>query len=140
LERLSFAVTYTIFLFFWDDNIDRGDSSYELELANSIELGNRYRAEAKAYVDYHLGFAPKGSQEPVYHNPQLEMFARCAEMLRRGADQDTIRRFRDEVLFYIDCCQQEQEDRLTGRMPNVEEYWKIRLGASSVFTYCAITP
>ncbi|VUC35483.1 unnamed protein product [Clonostachys rosea] len=97
LPRLQFVVIYSIFLFFWDDNIDREEGSCDKELSCNITLGTQYRSEAKAYVNWHLGFEPKGCPEPEYRNPQLEMFGMAARILREMADQDTLRRFRDEV-------------------------------------------
>ncbi|CAH0057599.1 unnamed protein product [Clonostachys solani] len=97
LPRLQFVVIYSIFLFFWDDNIDREEGSCDRELSYDINLGTQYRSEAKGYVNWHLGFEAKGCPEPEYRNPQLEMFGMAAKILRKMADKDTLRRFRDEV-------------------------------------------
>ncbi|KAK7216923.1 hypothetical protein V2G26_004926 [Clonostachys chloroleuca] len=140
LPRLQFVVIYSIFLFFWDDNIDREEGSCDRDLSYDITLGTQYRSEAKAYANWHLGFEAKGCPEPQYQNPQLEMFGMAAKIFRRLADQDTLRRFRDEVFLYIDSCQREQEDRLSGKFPSAESYWETRLGTSSVYTFCAFSP
>jgi hypothetical protein len=120
--------------------VDRQDASCYPELANDIGLGTQYRSEAKAYIDYHLGLVPDHTPEPDYENPQLGMFALSAQILKKGADHDTIKRFRDEVFFYIDCCQQEQEDRLQGRLPSSDTYWRMRLGTTAVYPCCAAIP
>jgi hypothetical protein len=140
LPRLQFVVIYAIFLFFWDDNMDREEGSSDRELTYDINLGTQYRSEAKAYVNWHLGFEAKGCPEPDYRNPQLEMFGMAAKILRRMADKDTLRRFRDEVFLYVDSCQREQEDRLSGKFPSAQSYWETRLGTSSVYTFCAFSP
>ncbi|KAI0124155.1 isoprenoid synthase domain-containing protein [Xylariales sp. AK1849] len=140
LERLQFCTIYAIFLFFWDDAVDRESGSYQPDVANSIELGSKHRSEATAYLKYHLGFLAEGTPEPPYTNPHLELFAKSAKILRRKAAQDTVVRFLDEVNYYIDYCQWEQEDRLAGKFPSLDTYWAMRLGTSSVYTFCAFAP
>ncbi|CAH0027841.1 unnamed protein product [Clonostachys rhizophaga] len=101
LQRLQFAVIYAIFLFFWDDNMDREEGSSHRELTYNINLGTQYRSEAKAYVNWHLGFEANGCPEPEYRNPQLEMFGMAAKILRKMTDKDTLSRFRDHLFFFI---------------------------------------
>ena len=40
--------------------------------------------------------------------------------------------FFGEMQFYIKMCELEQEVRLTGRTPTMEEYWQWRMGTGAV--------
>ncbi|ORY56568.1 isoprenoid synthase domain-containing protein [Pseudomassariella vexata] len=140
LERLEFCAMFTIWLFFWDDVVDRIDGSEHPEVANSLELGNKYREESYEYVKYHLGFQTEGDSEPPYDNPYLEFFAMAAKILTKTADRDTAARFLHETNEFIRCCGWEQECQLAGKILPLDDYVNLRMGGSAVYTYCAFAP
>jgi hypothetical protein len=46
--------------------------------------------------------------------------------------------FLEEMKIYIETTQQEQECRLSGAIPTVEEYWVFRMGTSAVGVCLAV--
>jgi hypothetical protein len=45
---------------------------------------------------------------------------------------DQRKRFLDEMTRFLEHSKQEQQIRLSGRIPNVDEYWHFRMGTSAV--------
>lgn len=43
-----------------------------------------------------------------------------------------MRTFVDELIFFIDMCEEEQKFQMTPQLPTVEEYMKRRMGSSAV--------
>jgi hypothetical protein len=125
-----------MFLFFWDDAVDREIGSYLPELALNIEKGSEYRRKSLEFARYHLGLS-NPSVEPVAPTPGAAIFAGAGQILRENGNEDVCRRFYDQLVFFMDSCEIEQADRLAGKFPSIQEFWDARWGTTAVFTFCA---
>jgi hypothetical protein len=45
---------------------------------------------------------------------------------------DQRKRFLDEMTRFLEHSKQEQQIRLSGRIPSIDEYWHFRMGTSAV--------
>ncbi|KAI0470747.1 isoprenoid synthase domain-containing protein [Xylariaceae sp. FL0804] len=130
LEKLKFMACYCCWVFCWDDFSDREGVS--------LEEGNQHRAEAARYIRYHLGLAPEGTPEPEASTIQLEVFADVGKHVREHCDKDTAQAFCTQVEHILACSGKEQET--SKALPTKKQYWDIRYGTSTVYSYCAIAP
>lgn len=125
-------------MFWWDDAIDREDGSDTPELATSLAHGDEYRKQSFEYVQYHLGFSPEGSEEPEAPTPATAIFAEVAKYIRNSAEPWVVKQFMITIREFMSGCREEQVYRLSGKFPNVQEYWGFRLRTSAVYTFCAV--
>lgn len=144
MDKLQACVLHSIWLFFWDDVIDRLDGSTAPDLAHSLEFGDKYREESLRYVRYHLrdrddeGEAKR--EPPRYENPFLEFCGMAAEIFTRTASRDTVERLLLTIEEYFVRAGEGQKMQVSGVLPTFEEYVEFRMGDSAVYTYCAMMP
>jgi len=55
-----------------------------------------------------------------------------------GGLTDRVQRIYDEIVRYIRECENEQAERLAGRIPNLDEYIDNRMGTAAVLILCGI--
>ncbi|KAH8774380.1 isoprenoid synthase domain-containing protein [Diaporthe sp. PMI_573] len=138
IHRLKFIAAHAIFLFWWDDAIDRQEGSDTPELATSLVHGDEYRKQSYEFCKYHLGFSPELSQEPEPPTAATAIFAEVAKYIRGSAEPWVVSQFLIAVKEFMDGCREEQMYHLAGKFPTVQEYWGFRLRTSAVYTFCAV--
>lgn len=133
LDRLETIAWYSMWLFLWDDVIE--DSAIPTaEGVNKIQWLHR---EALKYVKFHLGLSD-ACVEPGPPTKYCSLFKHAGAPLREACTVEERQRFYDTVEEYMGCVEVESEFVGKGELPTLDEYWKHRLGTTSIHTYCAL--
>ncbi|KAL8364730.1 hypothetical protein RB595_003829 [Gaeumannomyces hyphopodioides] len=164
---------YTVWIFLWDDEIDRGlpglhgnangDGAGPIlppTIASDLGLGNAYRAQSLRYIGHHLGIhedpaedgavaagarcrcweslGTDGHGELVPPTPASGLYVFIGRELRARCDAGEIRRFWDQIRGYAAATAVEQAQRLSGRFPSLEEYWRMRYCGGGALIHAAL--
>ncbi|KAF2501934.1 terpenoid synthase, partial [Lophium mytilinum] len=122
-------VTYlVVWLFIWDDEIDLSDGT----MWNAFSAAQLYRDQTLSYVRYTLGI---DATRPLVTNHIILMFAPIGEAVRERYSLAQRMMFYNEIRYFMEMSEREQRLRLAGPIPNLEEFWRYRLGSSAV-TVC----
>ncbi|KAL2058800.1 hypothetical protein ABVK25_000091 [Lepraria finkii] len=133
-DDLVLALSIVIWLFTWDDDIEeKGGSVYDNFQAAQIR-----REETLQYVTYSLGFkVPESYIEPT--NALVLDFRYIGDSLCKAYSVEQRQRFLNNMKVYIQGSRVEQELRISGRVPTVEEYWDYRMRSSAVDVTSSMT-
>ncbi|KAI0190865.1 isoprenoid synthase domain-containing protein [Astrocystis sublimbata] len=132
-EELEILAYLVIWLFTWDDEIDEPNGRYAEDYAGA----QSYRDETLRFVGVCLGLLPEGSIQ-LRLNKIIQSFETIGTSLRKTYDSGQCQRFYDEIAHFMSASQAEQEYRLMGDLPTLEQYWNFRLGTSAVYIGTAI--
>ena len=125
---------YSIWNFFWDDEIDRAfDPGAPDDIAGNVPAANIYRDRSIAYLRYHLGLVDTATIPPPA--PPTTMCSSLMTVIPRILEQCNLyqrERFCRSLELFVSATEWEQKARLSGRIPNEEEYWRWRVGTTSV--------
>ncbi len=129
-------IHYTLWLFLWDDDLDGADSNLTdvWETVGADEL----HSQALSYVRCHLGMDGLGTPAPLPPTPYTVIAKDAAECLRDNCSDAQLGRLLKELSLYMHCCIFEHGHLNNQTLPNVEDYWKGRIGSSAVNTYTAL--
>ncbi|KAI0436889.1 terpenoid synthase [Xylaria telfairii] len=139
LERLETCTFWFLWLFTWDDEIDRSTSDLFLNLPDA----DKFRDESYHFLRYSLGVPTEETDKWRFDKspPSRVLIRSCdvmAEKLRQAYNQDQVMAFVDAMGHYMGCQQSEQQNKLMGKLPIPEQYWETRLGTSAVLTMIAL--
>ncbi|EAW12442.1 terpene synthase family protein [Aspergillus clavatus NRRL 1] len=138
-DRLQTCTFWFLWLFTWDDEIDQSTS----DLFVNIHNANDFRKESLEYVKFCLGVGDEETAKWDFENhPPQRKLIRSLDVigaeLRKVYNYDQIMTFVNEIDYYMDCQQREQQRKLTGRLPIVAEYLETRMGTSAVTSMLAL--
>ncbi|KAI0418367.1 terpenoid synthase [Xylaria grammica] len=128
-EALCVMATFFIWLFAWDDETD----SFEFSpLIQSLDSATAFRDQTMKFVRESLArHKPEGFA--VANAPRLiSSFESVGAAVRKSYNDDQIKRFLDELTFFIQMCEEEHSSQKIGRLPTFEEYMRRRMGSSAV--------
>jgi hypothetical protein len=138
LDRLQTVAFYNLWLFIWDDDIERhGFEKTEGDLFGFHNV-ETLQAQALGYIAFHLGLLPPSVAEPISPTPSCLVLLGPCHTLREECDEGMRRRFYHQIEFFMECCALEYRDLRQDVLPSTDEYWRLRLGTSSVYTLCAL--
>ncbi|KAI0544235.1 terpenoid synthase [Xylaria curta] len=132
-DALLTATYMSIFLFIWDDEIDAKEFS---SIAADHAAAANFRSDTIAYIKASLSGA---SVSGISTNPIITSFKPVGDAIVEYYDDDHVRSFRDELIFFITMCEEEQKIFERPSLPPVEEYMKRRMGSSAVRVFFSIT-
>ncbi|RYC56222.1 hypothetical protein CHU98_g9982 [Xylaria longipes] len=135
-EALLTATYMSIFLFIWDDEIDAKEFS---SIAADYDAAASFRAQTVAYLKASLSAVPGTDLSSVSTNPIITSFKPVGNAIVKSCDKDQVQGFRDELLFFIRMCEEEQKIFAAPCLPAVEDYMQRRMGSSAVRVFFAIT-
>jgi hypothetical protein len=146
-EELKVLLFLAIWLFIWDDEVDEPAGAYSGDLASA----ERYRTQTIDFALECLGLRTSSRSAPVEPTNKIitsfrdigEQLAKdcsrgelhdtnSSEQNRLTASRDQRRRFMDEMMRFLEQTKREQQTRLCGNLPSLEEYWSYRMGTSAV--------
>ncbi|KAI8946133.1 terpenoid synthase [Xylaria longipes] len=139
LERLEICTFWFLWLFTWDDEIDRSTSNLFLSLPDA----NKFRDESYHFLRYCLGVPTEETVKWMFDkDPPTRLLIRSfdvmAEKVRQAYNRDQVMVFVDAMGHYMGCQQHEQHCKLMGKLPIPEQYWDTRLGTSAVLVTLAL--
>ncbi|KAF1954078.1 terpenoid synthase, partial [Byssothecium circinans] len=127
-QKLRIITYLAIWLFTWDDEIDINDGT----MWDEFGAAQIYRDQTLAYVRYTLGIDTKS---PEVTNRVILNFAPIGASLKAAYTREQKQRIYEEMRFFMEMSEREQQLRLSGIIPSVDEFWNYRLGSSAV-TVC----
>ncbi|KAH4221314.1 hypothetical protein HBI73_250150 [Parastagonospora nodorum] len=146
-EELKVLLFLAIWLFIWDDEVDEPAGAYSGDLASA----EQYRTQTIDFVLECLGLRSSSRGVPVEPaNKIITSFRDIGEQLakdfsrgelhdtnnseqnRLTALRDQRQRFMGEMIRFLEQTKREQQTRLSGNVPGLEEYWSYRMGTSAV--------
>ncbi|KAB5545916.1 isoprenoid synthase domain-containing protein [Coniochaeta sp. 2T2.1] len=132
-EDFYAASFFILWIFLWDDTIDANDH----DLSDDFHKACRFRAQTLRYCKYHLGLS-EDTEEPELPSVACGLFKEFAGRVVERFQKHRIQRIYDEIVQYMKETENEQADRLAGRIPTLDEYIDNRLGTAAVFILCGI--
>ncbi|KAJ9161699.1 Terpenoid synthase [Coniochaeta hoffmannii] len=133
-EDFYSASFFALWIFVWDDTIDANDQ----ELSEDFQKACRFRSRTLDYCRYYLGLSKKGEREPEFPSLACGLFKEFAGRIVEKFQKHRVQRIYDEIVRYIRECENEQAERLAGRIPNLDEYIDNRMGTAAVLILCGI--
>ncbi|KAI4120661.1 MAG: hypothetical protein LQ338_006850 [Usnochroma carphineum] len=127
IEELRILTFLAIWLFTWDDEIDEPTGS----CTDDFKAAQAYRLETMNFIEHCLGLGTS-SVHPLATNPIIESFRVIGERFYVAYNHEQRKRFFKEIVLFLAKSQHEQEIRLSGRIPSIEEYRAFRMGTSAV--------
>lgn len=135
LDRLETMAWYSMWLFLWDDVVE--DSAIPTAANTNTLKVEWLHEQALKYVAFHLGLSGE-AEEPLPPTKYCTLFRHAAAPLREACTVVERARFYAALQEYMECCEVESGYVRRGELPSTGEYWKHRLGTSSVNTYSAL--
>ncbi|KAH8911535.1 terpenoid synthase [Coniochaeta sp. PMI_546] len=132
-EDFYSASFFALWIFVWDDTIDANDH----DLSENFQKACHFRSQTLKYCKYYLGLS-EDSEEPELPSLACSLFKEFAGRIVEKFQKHRVQRIYDEIVRYITECENEQAERLAGRIPTLDEYIENRLGTAAVFILCGI--
>ncbi|TAQ83097.1 hypothetical protein B7494_g8579 [Chlorociboria aeruginascens] len=127
LEEQRILAYVVIWLFTWDDEIDEPTGS----VADDFQGAERYREETEQFVKFCLQLSDKGT--PGQGHPIVQSFRDIGDALCGAYDAAQRERFFAEISMFMRMSKREQDIRLQGKLPSLDQYWEFRMGTSAVY-------
>ncbi|KAI1503050.1 terpenoid synthase [Biscogniauxia marginata] len=135
LENLRIATQLSIWLFVWDDETDSSEFS---AMVHDFAKASRFRAETVSYLRKSLARSSKGEATEASTNPIITCFGPVGAAISKACNDRQVKRFLDELLYFVEMCEDEQKSQTTPHLPTIEEYMRRRMGSSAVRVCMAI--
>jgi hypothetical protein len=144
--ELKVLLFLAIWLFTWDDEIDEPTGAYSRDL----ESAEHYRTQTVNRIYQCLGLHAPSGAEDTPTNKIVASFSDIGEQLVKAysfgtqhdncsagqvwltTPQDQRQRFMNEIHRFLEHTKREQQIRLCGSLPTMDEYWGFRAGTSAV--------
>ncbi|KAG9242949.1 isoprenoid synthase domain-containing protein [Calycina marina] len=128
LEEQRILAALVIWLFTWDDEIDEPGGA----VSDDFDAAEQYRAETERFVSNCLQLSePMPNSQDL--NPIVASFQAIGDALCDAYDESQRQRLLSEIQLFMRMSRSEQQIRLLGRLPSLEEYWTFRMGTSAVY-------
>lgn len=135
-ELLETIAVFCLWMFLFDDTIDAqiipGVTSY----ASSYDLASEYRRRTLDFIHFQLGLDVVGGDEPPCPHVVSTLFTQVAPHFRKLLDQPLRIGFYGSLEYFIQATGPEQENRLSGKLPKVADFYEWRLGTTAVDAMC----
>lgn len=129
-DRLQVIGQLLLWLFLWDDEIDRKIDPSCSTFASTLTLGNAYRKQSLQYVENELN--PQAAQKIEAPTGACGIFEEFAPTLLNAGAQVSISQLIEDVRCFITCNGEEQRLRLSGILPTPDHYWTFRHGTGGM--------
>ncbi|KAG7038968.1 alcohol dehydrogenase [Colletotrichum scovillei] len=129
LERGDILRCVVLWLFTWDDQIDeKGGHLYD-----NLEAAHVFRRETLEYVRYCLRLSSDNeASHEVPTNYIIAFFKVIGDAVCEAYDYDHRELLFDEIKFFIETSETEQQRRLGPELPSTREYIATRMGTGAV--------
>ncbi|KAI0532335.1 terpenoid synthase [Xylaria digitata] len=135
-EALCVLANIYVWLFAWDDETD----SFEFSpLIHDLGSATAFRDQTISFVRQSL--TRQNSEELTFTTtPRLiSYFESAGAVIYESYNDDQIKRFMNEIIFFIEMCEEEHKSQQTDRLPTTEQYMQRRMGSSAVRVCLALT-
>ncbi|KAI8946306.1 isoprenoid synthase domain-containing protein [Xylaria longipes] len=151
-EKLRIATHLMIWLFTWDDGMlypaifslfttnkyEETDSHEYSSLVYDVERSRRFREDTLLFLKETL--LPRDeSRVELSINPIIANFKPIGDAISESYDHRRVGAFLDELRFYIEMTEEEQQLQSVQKLPTIGEYMRRRMGSGAVRVLLAIT-
>ncbi|KAK3693084.1 isoprenoid synthase domain-containing protein [Podospora appendiculata] len=134
VENLETMAWMTLWLFIWDDFVEDAAMPDSLSAEGKVEWLHH---QAFSYVESELGLS-ESSQPAKSPTKYCSLFKYAAVGLRDNCSVAVRRQFCDAFRYYMACCETEEVYTRSGAVPDIETYWKHRVGSSGMDMYIVL--
>ncbi|KAI3550444.1 hypothetical protein CABS01_13506 [Colletotrichum abscissum] len=128
LERGDILCCVVLWLFTWDDQIDeKGGHLYD-----NLQAAHVFRRETLEYVRHCLRLSDNEASHEVRTNYIIAFFKVIGDAVCEAYDYDHREILFDEIKFFIETSETEQQRRLGPELPSTREYIATRMGTGAV--------
>ncbi len=130
---------FFVWMFLWDDEIDKEIDPDVADCASDFVKAEEYRNRSVEFVYRQLVPADQRvGTSPVPPTDICKSFEDSAPEFLKAGEKVHIQRFKDDLRDFMMSSAAEQEFRLAGKLPDVDTYWKFRLGTGGVDAICTL--
>ncbi|KAH8879817.1 terpenoid synthase [Thozetella sp. PMI_491] len=139
-EQLSIMALFFLWMFLWDDEIDKRIESDESDCASNFDAASVYRARSVAFVNYFLTQSKDQASAETAPPAPTDVCATfglvAPKIVASALGQVDIEAWKKSLWYFMMASGDEQRYRLDGKLPTVENYWKFRHGTGGVDCIC----
>lgn len=137
-ELLRMVTLYTLWMFLFDDTIDAEIVPGETSIASNLDMATQFRTTALDFIKYELGLVVDGETAPAVPDMTCELFQEVSPFFRERMSQTQVQDFWHGLQVFIESNAPEQEQRLSGKVPTVKEFYTWRMGTTAIDSMCAL--
>lgn len=123
-------------LFLWDDDTDTPE--YTDKFVDDIDAAQKFREDTLAFVDQCL-YPADVDVFPVPSNRVINNFRPIGDFVRSEFIDGQRQQLFRQLELWINTTSVEQWHEVTGKLPDIDQYLKDRLGSSAVGVCLAIS-
>ncbi|KAI1505048.1 isoprenoid synthase domain-containing protein [Biscogniauxia marginata] len=135
LEALKIDTHFATWLFVWDDETDSTEFS---SLINDFDKASAFRKETAAYLKANLSRNNSSDLSEISTNRMITFFKPIGDAFLESSNDRQVKSFLDELLFFIDMCEEEHRAQQKPMLPTIDEYMQRRVGSGAVRTCLAL--
>ncbi|KAI4244340.1 MAG: hypothetical protein L6R40_003066 [Gallowayella cf. fulva] len=135
-EALKIATFLSIWLFVWDDELDSSEFS---SLVLDYDRARSFRTETLEYAQRYLITNEHTITTKATTDVIIASFKPVAVAISESCSPAQIKTFMEEMRFFVDMTDVEQQVQMSMKLPSLEEYRQRRMGSSAVRMCLAIT-
>ncbi|KAF2630913.1 terpenoid synthase [Macroventuria anomochaeta] len=133
-EDLCVVTHLSTWLFAWDDELDSAEYS---NLINDMDQATTFREYTIRYIRACLN---QDYGEPIaLDSPIITDITRVCEAVRQGYPPEKTQIFLNELVYFVESCQLEQQNQVEGHLPTAQEYLQRRMGSGAVRVCLALS-
>ncbi|KAI0486517.1 terpenoid synthase [Xylaria cf. heliscus] len=135
-DALYIGARLAIWLFTWDDETDSLEFT---SLMGNYDRACEFRKETLAYLKASLSKERTYPLSDISTNTIITNFEPVAEALLKCYNDRQLADITNDLLFYINMCEEEHKTQEAGRLPSVDEYLERRMGSGAVRVCLGLT-
>lgn len=137
-ERLKTMALFATSMFIFDDSIDKEIDPDVVDYASDYAAATAFRRECVIYMRRQLKVEDKVASS-VPFPMEFASFGQVASVLAKvDPKQLHMLMFAKDLEEFIEASGPEQQYRLTGTIPTVDQYWSFRHGVGAVFAFASL--
>ncbi|KAF2971299.1 hypothetical protein GQX73_g2220 [Xylaria multiplex] len=135
-ETLCVLADFCVWLFAWDDETD----SFEFSpLADDFDSATAFRDQTISFIRQSLTRRKPEGTTPTTAPRLISCFEPVGAVLYESYNDDQIKRFMNEIVFFIEMCEEEHNSQQADCLPTIEQYMQRRMGSGAVRVCLALT-
>ncbi|KAI4265004.1 MAG: hypothetical protein L6R38_009716, partial [Xanthoria sp. 2 TBL-2021] len=115
------------------------DSAEFSSLVNDYDQARAFRLDTLNYTKRCLVADVDPALPKVPENASIVSFGPIGEAISTACTSSQIETFLEEIVFFVEMTDVEQQVQMSGKLPSVEEYKRRRMGSSAVGVCLALT-
>ncbi|KAJ8133067.1 hypothetical protein O1611_g560 [Lasiodiplodia mahajangana] len=128
-QNLVITTALALWLFAWDDETDSLEFS---PLIDDFDKSHKFREDTTRYLEVALSPSPDpDALNSASTDRLITNFLPVGQAIARSYDDRRVKTLLRELRFFVKMNEEEQENRMTGIFPSLEDYMRRRKGTSA---------